>query len=132
MAIKNNQSIDLPTLQKRLSKDFPKYDFEINDNAITASLDDKTKLNIVSMEGELWIVEAVPFTFKMVVVVFAITFVAYWVQLQDWHWGINIGIYLVAFIALGYIANFLYGFLYKKNFKDFKPAIIEKVKAIVE
>ena len=132
MAIKNNQSVGLTTLQQQLEIAFPNYDFEINGNALTAILNIQTKLNIVEMGEEYWVVEAVPFTFKMVVVVVIITIFAYWVQMQNWHWGINIGLYLIAFIALGYMANFLYGFLYRNNYKEFKPAIIEKVKELVE
>ncbi len=132
MAVKNNKSLDLPTLQKKLEKEFPDYDYKINQNALTVGLNEKTKLNIVAMEKEFWIIEAVPYTFRMVVIVSFITFFAYWVQMQGWHWGINIALYVVAFAILVYVANYLYGFIYKKKFEDFKPKVIEKLREIAE
>lgn len=132
MAVKNNKSIDLPTLQEKLEKAFPDYSYEINRNALTVALNEKTKLNIVAVEKEFWIIEAVPYTFRMVVIVSVITIFAYWVQMQGWHWGINLAAYAMAFVILVYVANFLYGFVFKKNFENFKPKVIEKLKEIAE
>lgn len=133
MAIKNNKSIDISALRSQLKKDFPDYEFKINGNAVTVS-NDKVKLNVVSMgEGqEFWIVEAVPFNFKMMMLIFILSFFVYWVQQQDWHWGVNIALYLGAFVGLGYLIDFLYAQMYRHAYKDFKPAIIGKVKELVE
>jgi len=132
MAIKNNQAIDLETLKEKLEQMLPDYTYEINGNAITVIYTPNTKLNLVKVDDEFWTTEAVPFNFKMVVVIFCITTFAYWVQQQGWHWGINIALYIAAFVALGYIANWLYGLMYAKNYSKFKPTIIKAVKEIVE
>jgi len=132
MAIKNNQSINIETLRDQLKKALPEYEYEINKNAITISLNQDTKINVVEMNDEFWIIEAVPVFFKMLSVVVVITIFAYWVQMQEWHWMINVGLYFIAFIALGYLTNYLYGFLYRNKFKNFKPVVIEKIKELVE
>lgn len=132
MAIKNNKSISLEALKSTLEKSFPDYNFEINGNALTVIYAPNTKLNIVAVGEEFWTVEAVPFNFKMVIVIFCIATFAYWVQQQGWHWGINIVLYAIAFVALGYIANWLYGLLYQRNYQKFKPQIIQKIKEMAE
>lgn len=132
MAIKNNQNIDLETLQKKLKKRLPDYEYEINGNALTIAYQPNTKLNIVQMGEEFWTVEAVPFNFKMVIVIFALSTFSYWVIMQGWSWGINIALFIAAFIALGYIANWLYGLMYAKNYQKFKPKVVKVVKELVE
>jgi hypothetical protein len=132
MAIKNNQSIDINTLKDQLKKVLPDYDYEINKDALTVGLNESTKLNIVEMNNEFWIIEAVPLNFKMLTVVAIITVFAYWVQMQGWHWMVNVGLYFTAFVALGYLTNFLYGFIYRKKYKAFKPIVIEKIKELAE
>lgn len=134
MAIKNNQNISLEVLKEKLEEQFPIYQFEMNDNSLTAIASPTIKLNIVAMSDgeEFWITEAVPFIFKMVIVITLITMFAYWVQLQGWHWAINIGLYVVAFIVLGYIANWFYGLVYANDYKDFKPKIRNAIKEISE
>ena len=109
MRIKNNQNIDLENLKLALEKDLPGFKYEINGNAVTAIKDDKTKINIVQVGEEYWAVEAVPFQFKLVVVLVLITIFAYWVQLQNWYWAVNVGLYVGAFIVLGYVSNWLFG-----------------------
>jgi hypothetical protein len=132
MAIKNNKSIDIETLKNQLEKDFSDYNYEINKNALTVGLNEDTKINIVAINEEFWVIEAVPVNFKMLTTVIIITIFAYWVQMQDWNWMINVGLYFVAFIALGYITNYLYGLLYRNKFKNFKPVLIQKIKELVE
>lgn len=132
MAIKNNQSLDLETLKTKLEKSLPDYQYEINGNALTVAYAPNTKLNVVQMGEEFWTVEAVPFNFKMVIVIFSLSTFSYWVIMQDWHWGINIALFILAFIALGYVANWLYGLMYAKNYSKFKPKVIKAVKEIVE
>mgnify|MGYP000530705854 CR=1 FL=1 len=132
MAIKNNQSIDIATLKDQLKKALPDYDYEINKDALTIGLNESTKLNIVEMNNEFWIIEAVPLNFKMFSVVIIITIFAYWVQIQDWHWMVNVALYFTAFVALGYLTNFLYGFIYRNRYKNFKPTIINKIKELAE
>ena len=128
MKIKNNQNIDLEDLKKTLEKQLPDFRYEINGNALTAIKNEATKINIVQVGEEYWAVEAVPFQFKLVVVLVFITIFAYWVQLQGWHWAINVGLYLAAFILLGYISNWLFGIIYSKKFKDFKPNLFNTLK----
>jgi hypothetical protein len=128
MKIKNNQHIGLKELMQLLEKQLPSYKYEINGNAITVIQDEETKINIVQVGEEYWVVEAVPFFFKLIVVVVLITIFAYWVQLQGWHWGINVGLYVGAFILLGYVSNWLFGWIYAKNFKDFKPLLLLELK----
>lgn len=132
MRIKNKQEITIEILQKRLERALPEYQYEIHKNAITAIKEEKAKMNIVQMEGEYWVVEAVPFQFKLVIVVVMISMFAYWVQLQGWHWAINIGLYVAAFVVLGYVANWFYGWMYSKDFKDFKPKLISTLKNLLE
>ena len=128
MRIKNNQNIDLENLKLALEKDLPGFKYEINGNAVTAIKDDKTKINIVQVGKEYWAVEAVPFQFKLVVVLVLITIFAYWVQLQNWYWAVNVGLYLGAFIVLGYLANWIFGIIYAKNFKYFKSEVLNSLK----
>jgi len=59
-----------------------------------------------------------------------ITTFAYWVQLQNWHWLVNVGLYLTAFIILGYISNWLFGVIYSKKFQNFKPQILNTLENI--
>lgn len=132
MRVKNNQNIDLENLKNLLKKQLPDYEYEINGNAVTAIKNDDTKINIVQMGEEYWVVEAVPFQFKLVVVLVLITIFAYWVQLQGWHWTVNVGLYLGAFIVLGYVSNWLFGVMYSKNFKDFKPKLIDALKNVLK
>ena len=120
MRIKNNQELDLLSLKNKLEKELPKYKFEVNGNAITASKKEDVKMNIVEVEKEFWVVEAVPFQFKLIVVIILISLFAYWVQSQGWHWGINVSLYVAAFVVLGYAANWIYGVIYAKKFKKFK------------
>lgn len=128
MRVKNNQNIDLENLRKVLEKQLPDFKYEINGNALTVIKNDQTKINIVQMGEEYWAVEAVPFQFKLVVVLVLIAMFAYWVQLQGWHWLVNVGLYLAAFIVLGYISNWLFSLIYKKNFKIFKPKLLNALK----
>ena len=132
MRIKNNRNIDLENLKQILEKQLPDFKYEINGNAVTAIKNDKTKINIVQVDEEYWAVEAVPFQFKLVVVLVVITTFAYWVQLQGWHWAVNVGLYLAAFIILGYIANWLFGLIYSKKFKDFKSKLFDTLKNTLE
>lgn len=132
MKIKNNQNIDLEGLKKILEKQLPDFKYEINGNAVTAIKNKETKINIVQVGEEYWAVEAVPFQFKLIVVLVLITMFAYWVQLQGWHWAINVGLYLAAFIVLGYISNWLFGLIYSKKFKDFKSKLFNTLKNFLE
>lgn len=132
MAIKNNKSIDITTLRDQLKKAFPDYEYTINKNALTIGFNQDTKINVVEMNNEFWIIEAVPLNFKMLTTVTIITIFAYWVQMQGWNWMINVALYFIAFIALGYITNYIYGFLYRNKFKNFKPIVIKKIKKLVE
>ncbi len=132
MKIKNNQNIDLEGLKKILEKQLPDFKYEINGNAVTAIKNKETKINIVQVGEEYWAVEAVPFQFKLIVVLVLITMFAYWVQLQGWHWAINVGLYLAAFIVLGYISNWLFGLIYSKKFKDFKSKLFNTLKTFLE
>lgn len=132
MAIKNNQNINLETLKKKLEKTLPDYQYEINGNALTVTYQTNTKLNVVEMGEEFWTVEAVPFNFKMVIVIFSLSTFSYWVIMQDWNWLINIALFILAFIALGYIANWLYGLMYAKNYSKFKPKVVKAVKEFAE
>ena len=131
MKFKNKQNIDLKNLKQALEKQLPDFQYEINGNAVTAIKDDETKINIVQVGEEYWAVEAVPFQFKLVVVLVLITMFAYWVQQQGWHWAINIGLYFGAFIVLGYISNWLFGVMYSKKFKGFKPEVFNTLKTIL-
>lgn len=132
MAIKNNKSIDIHTLKDQLKKALPDYDYEMNKDALTVGLNPETKINIVEINNEFWIIEAVPLMFKMVTTVTVITIFAYWVQMQGWHWMVNVGLYFVAFVALGYVTNYIYGFIYRNKYKTFKPTLINKIKELVE
>lgn len=132
MKIKNNQNIDLEGLKKILEKQLPDFKYEINGNAVTAIKNKETKINIVQVGEEYWAVEAVPFQFKLIVVLVLITMFAYWVQLQGWHWAINVGLYLAAFIVLGYISNWLFGLIYSKKFKNFKSKLFNTLKNFLE
>ena len=132
MKIKNNQNIDLEGLKQILEKQLPDFKYEINGNAVTAIKNKETKINIVQVGEEYWAVEAVPFQFKLIVVLVLITMFAYWVQLQGWHWAINVGLYLAAFIVLGYISNWLFGLIYSKKFKDFKSKLFNTLKNFLE
>lgn len=132
MKIKNNQNIDLEGLKKILEKQLPDFKYEINGNAVTAIKNKETKINIVQVGEEYWAVEAVPFQFKLIVVLVLITMFAYWVQLQGWHWAINVGLYLAAFIVLGYISNWLFGLIYSKKFKNFKSKLFNTLKTFLE
>ena len=125
MRIKNTKNIDLNFLKNQLEKQLPDYKFEINENAVTAIKNEDTKINIVQVGEEYWAVEAVPFQFKLVVVLVLITMFAYWVQMQGWHWAINVGLYVFAFIVLGYVSNWLFGVIYFKKFKDFKSKLFD-------
>jgi len=128
MKFKNSQKIDLENLKQILEKQLPDFEYEINGNAVTAIKNEETKINIVQVGEEYWAVEAVPFQFKLVVVLVLITMFAYWVQMQGWHWTVNVGLYVGAFIVLGYISNWLFGVIYFKKFKEFKPKVFETLK----
>ena len=128
MRIKNNPNYNLEDLKKILKKQLSNYKYEINGNAITAIKNDNTKINIVQVGEEYWVVEAIPFQFKLVVVLILITIFAYWVQLQNWHWAINVGLYVVAFVVLGYVSNWLFGVIYAKKFKHFKSELLKTLK----
>lgn len=141
MKIKNNKNIELEQLEKQLNRALPDYEYQINGNALTVGNPQKdkkgepkesTKINIVKVDDEFWIVEAVPFMFKLVMVTVLITLFAYVVQMQGWHWGVNVGLYVIAFVVLGYFVNWFYGLIYAKDFKTFKPEVIAKLKSIVE
>ncbi len=132
MQIKNQNELSIEILKKKLEEILPEYQYEIHKNAITATKEEKAKMNIVQMEKEYWVVEAVPFQFKLVIVVVMISMFAYWVQLQGWHWAINVGLYISAFVILGYVANWFYGWMYSKYFKDFKPKLILTLKKLLE
>jgi hypothetical protein len=132
MAIQNNKSIKLDELKIDMKKEFKDYSFEIHKNALTIGSSKNTKLNVVEVGEEFWIVEAVPFPFKIAVVLSFMGLIAYLVQLQGWHWGINLVLYFAALIILGYVANWLYRLVYYKNYKEFKPAIIKALKKRVE
>ena len=132
MKIKNSKNIDLENLKILLEKQLPDCKYEINGNAITVIKNENTKMNIVQVGEEYWVVEAVPFQFKLVVVLVLITMFAYWVQLQGWHWTTNVGLYVLAFIVLGYISNWLFGIIYFKNFKDFKPNLFDTLKTLLK
>ena len=125
MRIKNTKNIDLNFLKNQLEKQLPDYKFEINENAVTAIKNEDTKINIVQVGEEYWAVEAVPFQFKLVVVLVLITMFAYWVQMQGWHWAINVGLYVLAFVVLGYVSNWLFGVIYFKKFKAFKSKLFD-------
>lgn len=128
MRIKNTQNIHLENLKQILEKQLPNYKYEINGNAITVIKNEKTKINIVQVGEEYWAVEAVPFMFKLIVVLVLITIFAYWVQLQGWHWSINVSLYLGAFILLGYVSNWLFRVIYANSFKHFKPKLFDTLK----
>lgn len=132
MKIKNVQNIDLENLKQILEKQLSDYKYEINGNAITAIKNENTKINIVQVGEEYWIVEAVPFMFKLVIVLVFITIFAYWVQLQGWHWAINVGLYVGAFIILGYVSNWFFGVFYAKNFKEFKSKLLDTLKIAIK
>ncbi len=132
MRIKNQKQLSIETLKKQLEKTLPQYHYEIHKKTVTAIKDEKAKMNIVQMDDEFWMVEAVPFHFKLVVVIVLISIFAYWVQLQGWYWMINVGLYLIAFIILGYVANWFYGWMYAKDFKDFKPKLMNTLKKLLE
>lgn len=132
MRIKNQKELTIETLKKKLEKSLPEYQYEIHKNAITVVKEEKAKINIVQVDQEFWVVEAVPFQFKLVIVVVMISMFAYWVQLQGWHWIINIGLYIAAFVILGYVANWFYGWMYSKDFKEFKPKLISTLKNLLK
>lgn len=132
MAVQNNKSIQLDKLKIEMKKEFPNYTFEIHKNALTIGFSENTKLNIVPVGEEFWIVEAVPFTFKIAIGFFFMIMIAYLIQMQGWHWGINLLLYLTTIILLGYITNWIYRLVYYKNYKLFKPAIIKALKSITE
>lgn len=132
MVIQNNKSIQLEELKKDMKIEFKNHYFEINKNALTISFSKNTKLNIVSIGKEFWIVEAVPFPFKIAVVLSFMGLIAYLIQLQEWHWGIDLILYFFTLIFLGYATNWLYRLVYYKNYKVFKPTIIQALKKRVE
>lgn len=132
MAIQNNKAIKLEDLKIEMKKEFTNYSFEIHKNALTIGFSKNTKLNIVQVGEEFWIVEAVPFTFKIAVALSFMGLIAYLIQLQGWHWGINLVLYFIALVLLGYFTNWLYRLVYYKNYKAFKPAIIKSLKQLVE
>ena len=132
MAVQNNKAIELDTLKIEMKKEFPDYTFEIHKNALTIGLSSNTKLNIVEVGEEFWIVEAVPFPFKVGIGLFFMILIAYLIQSQGWHWGIDLVLYFITIILLGYITNWIYRLVYYKNYKLFKPAIIKTLKRLVE
>ena len=132
MRIKNTENVNLEILKTRLEKELPDYKYEINGNAVTVSKNEDTKINIVQVGEEYWAVEAVPFQFKLVVVLVLITMFAYWVQMQGWHWSTNVGLYVGAFIVLGYISNWLFGLIYFKKFKNFKEILFNALKNLIK
>ena len=125
MKIKNNQNINLEKLKEILENELPDFKYKINNNAVTVIKNDDTKINIVQVGKEYWAVEAVPFQFKLIIVLVLITMFAYWVQLQGWYWVVNVGLYVAAFIVLGYVSNWLFAMIYFKKFKDFKFKLLK-------
>ena len=125
MKIKNNQNINLEKLKEILENELPDFKYKINNNAVTLIKNDDTKINIVQVGKEYWAVEAVPFQFKLIIVLVLITMFAYWVQLQGWYWAVNVGLYVAAFIVLGYVSNWLFAMIYFKKFKDFKFKLLK-------
>jgi hypothetical protein len=125
MKIKNNQNINLEKLKEILENELPDFKYKINNNAVTVIKNDDTKINIVQVGKEYWAVEAVPFQFKLIIVLVLITMFAYWVQLQGWYWAVNVGLYVAAFIVLGYVSNWLFAMIYFKKFKDFKFKLLK-------
>ena len=127
MKIKNNQNINLEKLKEILENELPDFKYKINNNAVTVIKNDDTKINIVQVGKEYWAVEAVPFQFKLIIVLVLITMFAYWVQLQGWYWAVNVGLYVAAFIVLGYVSNWLFAMIYFKKFKDFKFKLLKTI-----
>ena len=125
MKIKNNQNINLEKLKEILENELPDFKYKINNDAVTVIKNDDTKINIVQVGKEYWAVEAVPFQFKLIIVLVLITMFAYWVQLQGWYWAVNVGLYVAAFIVLGYVSNWLFAMIYFKKFKDFKFKLLK-------
>ena len=125
MKIKNNQNINLEKLKEILENELPDFKYKINNNAVTVIKSDDRKINIVQVGKEYWAVEAVPFQFKLIIVLVLITMFAYWVQLQGWYWAVNVGLYVAAFIVLGYVSNWLFAMIYFKKFKDFKFKLLK-------
>ena len=128
MKIKNNQNINLEKLKEILENELPDFKYKINNNAVTVIKNDDTKINIVQVGKEYWAVEAVPFQFKLIIVLVLITMFAYWVQLQGWYWAVNVGLYVAAFIVLGYVSNWLFAMIYFKKFKNFKFKLLKTLK----
>ena len=125
MKIKNNQNINLEKLKEILENELPDFKYKINNNAVTVIKNDDTKINIVQVGKEYWAVEAVPFQFKLIIVLVLITMFAYWVQLQGWYWAVNVGLYVAAFIVLGYVSNWLFAMIYFKKLKNFKFKLLK-------
>ena len=132
MKIKNNQNINLEKLKEILENELPDFKYKINNNAVTVIKNDDTKINIVQVGKEYWAVEAVPFQFKLIIVLVLITMFAYWVQLQGWYWAVNVGLYVAAFIVLGYVSNWLFAMIYFKKFKDFKFKLLKTLENILK
>lgn len=134
MAIKNTQALTTAQLAERLARDLPDYTYTATPQAVTATDPDGIQLNIVAMNdgAEYWIVEAVPYIFKLVTVVTLIALFAYPIQLRGWHWAVNLGLYLLLFATLSYVANFLYGLLYRRQYRTFKPQLRSTVQRIVD
>lgn len=133
MAIPNAQALTPAQLAERLAQALPQYTYTATPQAITATDADGLQLNIVAMNDgtEYWIVEAVPYIFKLVTVVTLIALFAYPIQLRGWHWAVNIGLYLLLFAVLSYVANFLYGLLHRRQYRTFKPLLRDTVRQLL-
>lgn len=131
MRVKNEQKITLEELKKQMEKELSQYEYDINENALTVAKSEKVKMNIVKMEEEYWVTPAVPFVFKGTVTLISISLLAYKIQNFGWHWAVNVGVYMAAFVLLGYVVNWFYVALYAKDFKPFNAEITVALKAIV-
>ena len=131
MRVKNEREIGLEELKKQMEEKLSQYKYDINENALTVTKSEKVKMNIVKMENEYWGTPAVPFTFKGTVTLISISLLAYKIQDFGWHWAVNVGVYMVAFVLLGYVVNWFYMALYAKDFKPFNAETAAALKGIV-
>lgn len=131
MRVKNVKEIGLEELKKQMEEKLSQYKYDINENALTVAKSEKVKLNIVKMESEYWVTPAVPFVFKGTVTLISISLLAYKIQDFGWHWAVNVGVYMAAFVLLGYAVNWFYAALYAKDFKPFKAETTTALKSIV-
>lgn len=131
MKIKNTKNIALEDLKKQMGEELSQYQYSINTNALTVEKSEKVKMNIVKMEEEYWATPAVPFVFKGTITLISISLLAYQIQGFGWHWAINVGVYMAAFVLLGYVINWFYETLYAKDFKPFKTEVTTTLKKII-